>query len=78
MSPESKEPSEIRERGMLSPGERLSGFPLAASPAWIWDVFLPSFVLNDRPTPNSGPGTFPDFDLDHAPNCNPGPHSVSN
>ncbi|GBP23393.1 hypothetical protein EVAR_22251_1 [Eumeta japonica] len=38
----------------------------------------PSFVLNDRPAPNSGPGTFPDFDLGHAPDCIPGPRSVFN
>ncbi|GBP77308.1 hypothetical protein EVAR_31740_1 [Eumeta japonica] len=38
----------------------------------------PSFVLNYRPALNSGPGIFPDFDLGHDPDCNPGPHSVSN
>ncbi|GBP06247.1 Glycerol-3-phosphate acyltransferase 1, mitochondrial [Eumeta japonica] len=36
----------------------------------------PSFVLNDHPAPNSGPGTYPDFDLGHARDCTPGPHSM--
>ncbi|GBP78905.1 hypothetical protein EVAR_55944_1 [Eumeta japonica] len=38
----------------------------------------PPFVLDDRPAPASGPGAFPGFDLVHAPDCNPGPHSVFN
>ncbi|GBP35861.1 hypothetical protein EVAR_27782_1 [Eumeta japonica] len=38
----------------------------------------PSFVLNDRPAPNSGPRIFPDFNLGHAPDCNLDPHSVFN
>ncbi|GBP47677.1 hypothetical protein EVAR_28080_1 [Eumeta japonica] len=38
----------------------------------------PSFVLNELPAPNPGPGTFPDFDLGHAPDRNLGSRLVSN